>query len=146
MRRRYLLILVVPAVLLLALGALPALLGGGETYYVVATEVDLEGGEPPHENATETFRAENLSENRFPYTLAALEDGVSEPYEEGRIGAKEWFTHTPFDEFAEFEARPTDGTADGRVWIERNGTYYRLEITDDPDDRSERVAGDRIGD
>ncbi|MFP8957854.1 hypothetical protein ACLI4Y_14100 [Natrialbaceae archaeon A-CW3] len=133
MRRRYLylLILIVPLVILLALGALPSLIGGGDVYYVVATEVDLEDGEPATENVTETIDAANLSENRFPYTTAALEDGRSDAYEEGRFGFESAFTHTPFDEFSEFEAwnsAATDSKADV-AYVERNGTYYRLEIT-----------------
>ena len=134
MRTRYLLVLAIPVVLLLALGALPSLLGGGEVYYVVATEIDLEDGQPPAENASDTIDASNLSTNRFPYTLAALEDGVSDPYEAGRFGIKESFTHTPFDEFREFEVWNREATTDETVWLERNGTYYRLEITTRPDD------------
>lgn len=143
MRRRYLLLLLVPVVALLALGAIPGLLGGGDVYYVVATEVDLEEGEPAHENASETISAENISANRFPYTTQALEEGVSEPYEEGRFGFEESFTHTPFDEFGEFQIWEGQATDDDTVWIEENGTFYRLEITDDPndvDERSDRLA------
>ncbi|MFC7214797.1 hypothetical protein ACFQO4_12000 [Saliphagus sp. GCM10025334] len=135
MRRRTLLLVsafvLVPLVLLVVLGAVPSLIGGGDVYYVVASEVDLEDGEPPEENVTGTIAAENLSENRFPYTTGALEDGRSAAYEEGRFGFESAFTHTPFDEFSEFETwnrAATDPEADV-VYLEQNGTYYRLEIT-----------------
>lgn len=152
MRRRYLLLLVVPAVVLLALGALPSLLGGGDVYYITATEADLESGEPAHENATEAIPADNLSTNRFPYTTSALEadDGVSDPYEKGRFGLKESFTHTPFDEFGELEIWERNASADDAVWVEQNGTFYRLEITRTPEtdngsaDRSDRLGAARI--
>lgn len=132
MRTRYLLlIIVVPLVVLLALGAVPSLLGGGDVSYIVATEVELEDGEPPAENVTETLNFDDFSENRFPYTVSALaaDDGVSDPYEAGRFGFEEFFTHTPFDELDEFrswEPAASDGAA---VWIEHDGSYYRLEIT-----------------
>ncbi|MFP8891465.1 hypothetical protein ACLI4U_17105 [Natrialbaceae archaeon A-CW2] len=135
MRRRYLLLLLVPLVVLLALGALPSLIGGGDVSYVVATEVELENGSPPSDGATETIDAENLSVNRFPYTMQALDDGVSEPYEAGRFGFESAFTHTPFDEFGEFEqwnSNATEPDADV-AYVEQNGTYYRLEITPESD-------------
>ncbi len=130
MRRRYLLLLLVPFVALLALGALPGLIGGGDVVYVTATEVDLEGGEAPTEGATDTIDAENLSENRFPYTMAALDSGVSESHEAGRFGFEDSFTHTPDDEFQEFETWNREAVADGgAVYLEHDGSYYRLEIT-----------------
>ncbi len=135
MRRRYLLLLLVPAVVLLALGALPSILGGGgDVSYAVATEVDLEDGEPAAENATETIAFENLSERRFPYTTQAIDEGRSDPYEEGRFGLKSSFTHTPFDEFSEFETWNRAAVDGDTVWIERNGSYYRVEITQEPDE------------
>ena len=133
MRTRYLLILLVPLAVLLALGALPGLIGGGDVYTVVATETDLEDGDPPG-NATETIDAVNLSENRFPYTTEALTEGESDTYEEGRFGFEDSFTHTPFDEFSEFELWNGDATDGDVVWIEENGTYYRLEITEVDDE------------
>ncbi|MCU4974432.1 hypothetical protein OB955_17045 [Halobacteria archaeon AArc-m2/3/4] len=152
MRRRYLLLLVVPVAVLLALGALPSLIGGGDVYYVTAAEIDLEDGEPAHENVTETIPADNLSTNRFPYTMSALEadDGVSDSYEEGRFGFKESFTHTPFDEFGELEIWESNAVDGDAVWVEQNGTFYRLEITQTPEtdngsaDRSDRLGVARI--
>ncbi len=136
MRTRYLLlIIVVPLVALLALGAIPSLLGGGDISYIVATETELEDetGEPPAENVSETLNFDDFSENRFPYTVSALEadDGVSDPYEAGRFGFEEFFTHTPFDEFDEFRSWEPAAADGDTVWIEHNGSYYRLEITDE---------------
>ncbi|WP_114576131.1 hypothetical protein [Saliphagus sp. LR7] len=131
MRRRYLLAVatVLFALLaLLALGALPSLLGGGEVYYVTATSVESENGNG------EPIRVENLSENRFPYTHQAIEEGISDAYEEGRFGIKESFTHTPSDEFGELRVREgaaTPGDEEGVLVVE-NSSYYRLEITTDP--------------
>lgn len=134
MRRRYLLILLIPLALLLALGALPSLLGGGDVHYVVATPAEsADDGPPEGAAATEAIAADNLSENRFPYTVQALEDGVSDPYEEGPFGVKETFTHTPFDEFSEFEIWNANATEEDAVWIERDGSYYRVEITQSPE-------------
>ncbi|WP_255170710.1 hypothetical protein [Natrononativus amylolyticus] len=127
MRKRYLLILIVPLVALLALGALPSLLGGGDTHYVVATEVDA-----PDEGV-ESLDAANLSENRFPYTTQALEEGTSDPYEEGPFGLKESFTHTPFDEFSELEIWNAEAVDGDTVLVERDGSYYRLELTETPE-------------
>ncbi len=131
MRRRYL--LAVATVLctllaLLALGALPSLLGGGEVYYVTATPVEGDVAEDG-----EAIPAENLSENRFPYTHQAIEEGVSDSYEEGRFGIKESFTHTPSDEFGELRLREEESTDGEDVVVAENGSYYRLEITTDPE-------------
>ena len=135
MRRRYLFAVAVvlcTLLALLALGAVPSLLGGGEVYYVTATPVDLEG-EDDAADGGEAVPAENLSKNRFPYTHQAIAEGVSDPYEEGRFGLKESFTHTPFDEFGELRLRE-GAAADGEgVFVAENGSYYRLEITTDPD-------------
>lgn len=134
MQRRYLVALLVPVVVLLALGAVPSLLGGGDVHYVTATEVALEDGDPPEGNASETVDAANLSENRFPYTTEALASGVSDSYEAGSFGLKDSFSHSPFDEFGElrtWEAEAVDGDV---AWLEEDGTYYRLEITRELDD------------
>ena len=55
-------------VVLVALGALPSYLQSGDPYYVSATPV--EGSGP-------TVNGSALSEQRFPYTTAALESGRS---------------------------------------------------------------------
>ncbi len=117
-------------VVLLALGALPGLIRTGDPYYVEAT---VAAGGP-------AVAGENLSERRFPYSFGAVEaadddPGRSEPYYTGVVGFKEAFTHTPFAEFEEFEARnppavdrsgdaPTGDVAHLRV----DGRRYRLEI------------------
>ncbi len=117
--RDFLIGLVGVIVLLLALGALPSYLGSGDPYYVTATPVE----DGPAVNGT------TLSERRFPYTTTAIERGRSEPYQEGRFGLKESFSHTPFDEFAEFRQRNAEATTDSIAFVARNGTRYRVTIT-----------------
>jgi len=106
-------------VLLLALGALPSYLGSGDPYYVSATPVEANG---PAVDGTV------LSERRFPYTMAAIERGRSDPYRKGAFGLKESFTHTPFDEFAEFRQRNAEATNGSIAYVTRNGTRYRVTI------------------
>ena len=132
MRTRYLLLLLVPIALLLALGAVPGLIGGGDVYHIVATEQDLDDGVPPGD-ASETIPVANLSENRFPYVHGAIDEGEVE-YEEGRFGFEDRFTHTPFDEFSELRIWNPSAVDGDVVWIEKNGSYYRVEITDELDD------------
>ena len=91
---------------LLALGALPAHIATGDPYYVEATAADAAGP---------AVAGENLSERRFPYSfgaVAAAEAGAdparSEAYYSGVVGFKAAFTHTPFEEFQEFETRTTE--------------------------------------
>ena len=110
---------------LLALGALPQYLGGGDVYYMTAT--DLEGEERPAVDVSDA------DERRYPYMVEALETGRSEPYEAGRFGVKERFTHTPFDEMEAVRARAPEAAANEAVYVERNGTLYRVEITDAPE-------------
>ena len=118
---------------LLALGALPGYLGSGDPYYVEATAAEGDGA---------AVVADNLSERRFPYAFEALESleagdepARSEPYYEGPVGFKESFTHTPFDEFGEFESRNRDAVERGAdspvgdvAHLEYDGRRYRLEI------------------
>jgi hypothetical protein len=125
--------LLVLLAVLLALGSLPGFLGSGDPYYVEATVADGEGT---------TIAADNLSERRFPYTFGALEAATagesparSEAYYEGPVGFKEAFTHTPFDEFAEFETRNREAVergADSHVGdvavVTYDGQRYRLEV------------------
>ncbi|WP_435344609.1 hypothetical protein [Haloarchaeobius sp. HRN-SO-5] len=126
MRQRYLLVLVGIVVALLALGALPSLLASGDPYYVTATEVDTD-----HAAVDVT----NFSERRYPYTFEALEDGRSSSYYEGPVGFKGAFTHSPFDEFGAFETRTPDAVdGDDVAYVSRNGTVYRLELTQAPDE------------
>jgi len=120
-------------VALLALGALPGLIKTGDPYYVEATAAAGTG--PAVDGGT-------LSEQRFPYAFGAVEAAVdgadparSEPYYTGVVGFKEAFTHTPFAEFEEFEARNPpaversgDSPAGDVAYFRENGTRYRLEI------------------
>ncbi len=108
---------------LLALGALPQYLGGGETYYMVATETD---GDHPAVNATE------IDTRRYPYLSEALETGRSEGYDTGPSDLKERFTHTPFDERGAVAQRNPDAVEGDTLYVERNGTLYRVEITENP--------------
>lgn len=118
--RNFLVGLVGVVVVLLALGALPSYLGSGDPYYVTATPVKTNG---PAVDGTV------LSKRRFPYTTAAIERGRSDPYQTGAFGLKESFTHTPFDEFAEFRQRDDEATTDSVAYVARDGTRYRVTIT-----------------
>lgn len=118
--RNFLIGLVVVVVLLLALGALPSYLRTGDPYYVTAMPANEPG---PAVNGSV------LSERRFPYTTTAIERGRSDAYWEGPLGLKESFTHTPFDEFAEFRQRNPEATTDEVAYVARNGTRYRVRIT-----------------
>lgn len=139
--RNLILVILGIVVLLLALGALPSLIETGDPYHVEATAVDETGP---------SIQADNLSERRFPYTFGALEAATvgdeparSEAYYTGPGGPggfKEAFTHTPFDEFSEFEARNADAVERGAdsprgdaVHVEYEGQRYRLEILQVPE-------------
>lgn len=108
---------------LLALGALPQHAGGGETYYMTATEVDEDR---PAVDASE------IDAQRYPYMSEALETGRSEGYESGPGDLKERFTHTPFDERGAVAERNPDAVSGDTIYVEQNGTLYRMEITRDP--------------
>jgi len=127
------LVIVGVLVALLALGALPGLIETGDPYYLEATAAGTPGP---------AIDGENLSERRFPYTfeaVAAAESGAdparSEPYYTGFVGFKEAFTHTPFAELEEFEARngaAVERSADSPVgdvaYVTSGDTRYRLEV------------------
>lgn len=123
--RRLLIALVAVVVALLALGALPALLRSGDPYYLSAT---------PTENRT-AVDATGLSERRFPYASAALENATAEragrsgPYWRGPVGFKEAFTHSPFDELSALSGRDPNATGGDAVFARRNGTVFRLAAT-----------------
>jgi len=120
-------------VALLALGALPSYIQTGDPYYVEATAVEEPGP---------TVDANNLTDRRFPYSVAAIEAAEagetparSEAYYTGPVGFKEAFTHTPFDEFGEFRTRNATAVERGAespvgdtAYVERGGQRYRLEI------------------
>jgi len=124
MRQRYLLVLVGLVVLSLAAGALPSLLESGEPYHVTATAV--ESGDVPAEMTT--YDATDVSDRRYPYLVAAVDDGVSNAYYEGPFGVKESFAHSPFDEFGAIETRLPNAVDDHVAYVAYDGTVYRLEI------------------
>lgn len=108
---------------LLALGALPQYLGGGETVVMTATEIEEDR---PAVDASE------IDEGRYPYMSEALETGASEPYEDDRFGIKEPFTHTPYDELGAVEQLNDEAVEDEAAYVERDGTLYRVEVTEEP--------------
>jgi len=123
--RRVTIAILVVIALLLALGALPGLLKTGEPYYLTATPT------------TENHSAVNFSEfpaQRYPYTNTATKNatnatGWSEPYWQGPAGIKETFTHSPFDEIDAIRARNASAAGRDAVYLSRNGTLYRIEVT-----------------
>lgn len=119
-KRLALLAIGLSVLLLLALGALPQYLGGGETVVMTASEI---------EEDRPAVDADEIDEGRYPYMSGALETGESEPYENDRFGIKEWFTHTPYDEVGAVEQLNGDAVEDGAAYVERDGTLYRVEIT-----------------
>ncbi|WP_254832571.1 hypothetical protein [Haloglomus salinum] len=133
--RNTILVILAVVVLLLALGALPAYLKSGDPYYVVAT-----ADEAPNESVNTT----NLSAQRYRFTTDAVtaaagnanETGRSDPYWRGPFGVKEGFTHSPFDEFEALTRDHPNATVtagnDTSVYLSRNGTSYRVEITQAP--------------
>ncbi|WP_199268513.1 hypothetical protein [Halomarina oriensis] len=125
--RNFVLGLLVVLVLLLALGALPSLLGSGDPYYLVAEPVTNDSVDPDA-----TVNATGLSEQRFPYTTAALDSGRSEAYYDGAFGFKEAFTHSPFDEIDEFEARNRDAVENRTAFVTRGNQTYRLDLVRGP--------------
>jgi hypothetical protein len=132
MRQRYLLVLVALVVALLALGALPSLLGSGAPYYVTAEAVgdaNASDGESPRA----VFDASSLTDRRYPYVVGAIENGRSDGYREGPFGVKEVFTHSPFDEFGAIETREPDAVDGDIAYVAYDGTIYRLEITREGD-------------
>jgi hypothetical protein len=124
------------AVILLALGAVPSYVTTGDPYSVEATTVEKSGP---------SIDADTLSERRFPYTFGAItaaaagdDPARSEPYYTGPGGVggfKDAFTHTPFEEYSEFEdrneaaiERSPDSPVGDVVHAEYEGQRYRLEI------------------
>jgi hypothetical protein len=127
-------------VLLLALGAAPSLLRSGDPYYVSATVVgevnatDENVTSGPNATAVD---ANTLSNRTHPFTTGALADagqnrtGYSEPYWRGPVGIKGAFTHSPFDELAALRQRNPGATDGESVRLARNGTLYRVGVTQD---------------
>jgi hypothetical protein len=117
--RRAILGFVAVCVCLLALGALPSLLGSGDAYYLTATQTEDEG---PAVNVT------GLSERRYPYLTAAIESGRSDPYQQGPFGLKESFTHSPFDEEEALFTRNPDASRDGGIVVVDGDDRYLIEV------------------
>jgi hypothetical protein len=122
MNRRYLVPVAVVVVLLLALGALPQFLGSGPPYHATAVAVEETG------NATESVNGSALSERRYRYVTAALDEGESGTYRKGPVGFKRAFTHSPFDELAALRGQFPNATDGHAVYVSRNGTVYRVTV------------------
>ena len=120
--RRAILGFAVVCLALLALGALPSLLGAGEPYYLTATPTDAEG---------EAVNVTGLTERRYPYLVSAIESesGHSDPYRRGPIGLKESFAHSPFDERDGLIARNPDARRDGGVLVEDGDERYLVAVS-----------------
>ena len=135
--RNFVLLLVAVLVALLALGALPSLLGSGDPYYLTADPVEENGSDGANAaNASAPVNGSALSERQFPYTREALGNGSSKPYRAGPWGLKEGFTHSPFDEFEALSRDYPNATEtvgnDTRVYLTHNGTSYGVQITQTP--------------
>lgn len=120
-KRLALLAIGISLLVLLALGALPQYLGGGETYVMTASEVEEDH---PAVDASE------IDEQRYPYMSEALETGQSHEYEDDRLGIKEWFTHTPQDELGAVSQLYGEAVDEEAAYVEQNGALYRVEITE----------------
>ncbi|ERH12142.1 MAG: hypothetical protein J07HB67_01155 [halophilic archaeon J07HB67] len=119
--------LVALVVVLLALGALPSLLGTGEPYYLLAEPTAEEG---PAYNLTAEGTGD-LTQRRFQYFVSAANatDNRSSPYREGPVGVKESFSHSPFDELESFRGfAPENATRGEAVFVEFRGERYRVEV------------------
>jgi hypothetical protein len=131
--RNFLLAMSVIVVLLLALGALPGLLKSGDPYYMTATAV--EESELSGDGNSTAIESANLSERRYPYTTAALDNatanstGQSAPYWRGPVGFKGAFTHSPFDESSALEQQFPEAADGDSLRARHNGTFYRVAIT-----------------
>jgi len=117
--RRAVLGLGVVCLALLALGALPSLLGAGEPYHLTAT---------PTEAGGEAVNVTDLSERRYPYLVTALESGRSDTYRRGPFGLKEAFAHSPFDERDGLIARNPDARRDDGILVTDGGERYLVEV------------------
>ncbi|MGM0605241.1 MAG: hypothetical protein ACQETB_06175 [Halobacteriota archaeon] len=130
MRRvtRYALVFIAIVVVgLLALGSLPGFLGSGPTYYLEVTPVDDDGP---------AIDANEVTDRRYPYLVGALEsaDGRSAGYQKGPGDFKEWFTHSPFDEFDALSHGTVDATRDDgdRVIVDYDDERYSVELVREP--------------
>lgn len=124
--RTLVIVLLVVVALLLALGAVPSLLGSGDPYYVTATAADAPEDVTPVNGST-------LSERRFPYTFAAVaaadgETGRSEAYYRGRFGLKGAFTHSPFDEQGAYETQYPSAVSDEGTYVRLDNVTYQVAV------------------
>ncbi|WP_280586086.1 hypothetical protein [Halorubrum sp. Boch-26] len=119
--RNLLVAIALVVVALLALGALPSYLGGGDPYYLTAE---------PIETAEPAADVNNASERRWPFLTSALasDDGRSDPYLSDAYGIKEWFTHTPFDEVDALTRQTPEAATDDGVRVRYDGAVYRVEV------------------
>jgi hypothetical protein len=127
--------IVVVALGLLALGALPGYLGSGDPYYLQATPTDDAG---PAVNGT------TLSPRQYPY-LAEAVDSPTNRSSGYRAGGefKEAFTHSPFDEVDALLTRQPNASVDGgdavRVTV-GNRTYLVSVVRGSPDGNGTSAA------
>jgi hypothetical protein len=117
----------VVVVLLLALGAVPSVLGTGDPHYIEATAVN-ESGVPADVDAA---NASTLLDRSYPYTFEAVaaagnDTGRSDPYQTGPLGLKSAFSHSPFDEMSAYEAQYPDAVRDDTVFVRTENGTYRL--------------------
>jgi hypothetical protein len=119
--------LVALVLVLLALGAVPSLLGSGDPYYLTAEPTATTG---PAFNLTQEG-TDDLTRRRFQYFFSAIESesNRSTAYRKGPFGIKESFTHSPFDEMDSFRAFAPQNATDGdAVFVEFEGTRYRVTV------------------
>ncbi len=126
--RNALVVVALVVLALLALGAVPSLLGSGDSYYLEVTPVDDDGT---------AIDADELSESRYPFLMSALaaDDGRSEGYQRGPGEFKEWFTHSPFDELDSFGQLNEEATRDNgeRAIVDYRGKRYSVELVRVPE-------------
>lgn len=114
--------------LLLALGAVPSLLGSGDPYYLTAEPVTVDG---PAYNLT-AEGGEDITRQRFEYFFSALaaDGNRSKSYQTGPLGVKESFSHSPFDEVDSFKSfAPENATSGDTVFVRFEGTRYRVAVS-----------------
>jgi len=132
--RDFILGMAVIVALLLALGAVPSYLQSGDPYYLTVTPTEGSGAVTTATNAT-AVDAGNLSAQRYPYTVEALDDvagggsGQSSAYYRGPIGIKGAFTHSPFDEYDALAQRYPSAVDGAAVRVTHQGVLYRLTVT-----------------
>jgi len=151
--RNAILVILAVLVLLLALGALPGLLGTGDPYRVTAVAVDAGNGSAGSgttvgvgndtarsgsasvgsgnatADADAAVNGTALSERQYPYTTTALREGRSDTYYKGYVGLKEAFTHSPFDEISALKGQNASAATDDGVLVRYNGTLYEASVT-----------------